>query len=354
MREEGIVSVRDRRLTVTILAALLLFVATVARGNIVYVECSDNLGLASAMAGPDDTLLVAPCTHELDLPIYLDEYGPAIISEAGAEATIIDGCGGNCIFWFEGPEWSDCMIHVEGFTIRNAQQFLYVPQYMESKHVTFTDNIVEDIGSDLNFDWGGGLIARNVFRENGGCLYIGHFYGTVESNEICYNDCGYYVVQWCGNQPLLRWNHIHHNSCGGVDGDEMNLQENIIEHNAGIGVNLGSFTQTGPNIEGNVIRGNTVGVCFTHYPRVLHGNDIYANTEYDAVVTEWYVFSEVDATMNWWGTTDPAEIAEHIWDAADDPTLPACVIYDPWCTSPGCGATATERTTWGAVKAMFR
>ena len=64
--------------------------------------------------------------------------------------------------------------------------------------------------------------------------------------------------------------------------------------------------------------------------------------------------SDYDATMNWWGTTDPDLIAEHIWDCNDDPGLGVCILFDPFCKNPNCEPTLVEPVTWGAIKLLYR
>ena len=61
----------------------------------------------------------------------------------------------------------------------------------------------------------------------------------------------------------------------------------------------------------------------------------------------------MNAEENWWGTTDPNEIAEMIWDCRDDPAT-RCVDFEPWCAAPGCEPVPVESESWGAIKAMYR
>jgi hypothetical protein len=60
--------------------------------------------------------------------------------------------------------------------------------------------------------------------------------------------------------------------------------------------------------------------------------------------------------MNWWGTTDPGEIAASIWDCHDSDWAGVCFVVEPWCTMPGCDATGApgEPSSWGTIKAMYR
>lgn len=57
----------------------------------------------------------------------------------------------------------------------------------------------------------------------------------------------------------------------------------------------------------------------------------------------------IDATGNYWGTSNPEEINEMIHDAQDDPALFTEVIFTPFSDIVG-----TESVSWSDVKAMFR
>jgi hypothetical protein len=51
----------------------------------------------------------------------------------------------------------------------------------------------------------------------------------------------------------------------------------------------------------------------------------------------------------WWGTDVAAEIAESIYDNADNGAIYCAVDYDPWLP-----AQPVQGASWGAVKALFR
>jgi len=180
-----------------------------------------------------------------------------------------------------------------------------------------------------------------------------HTSAAVEDNEIYRNAHG--IVDDCCNGPAIRRNRVHHNDGYGIRtgyADIEIVEDNLIENNGGIGLAVG---YSGP-VQDNVVRNNAVGVAATSWLGTyvsLHNNDIYDNTDANLEIRTdrtgtW------DCTSNWWGTTDPAVIAEMIWDCNDDPELLICVEFDPFCTSPGCEPTAVEATTWGGVKALYR
>lgn len=59
--------------------------------------------------------------------------------------------------------------------------------------------------------------------------------------------------------------------------------------------------------------------------------------------------SDVDFSMNYWGTTDLEEIAEGIWDCNDDDHAYNCVIFEPIADGP----VSVETHSWSSVKALF-
>jgi hypothetical protein len=103
------------------------------------------------------------------------------------------------------------------------------------------------------------------------------------------------------------------------------------------------------------MRYNGGGIYVYFYSTLtFHYNQVYGNEPYNVECSPWTSGTEFDATMNWWGTTDPQEIAAGIFDCNDDPEVPTCVLFDPWCTDPDCGVTAVTPTTWGAIKSLYR
>jgi hypothetical protein len=106
-------------------------------------------------------------------------------------------------------------------------------------------------------------------------------------------------------------------------------------------------------LQHNIVRYNETGVLYAGYSAIpVHWNDLYDNTLYNLRIGDC-IYDPVDATMNWWGTTDPDAIAAGIWDANDDPGLGCVVLFDPFCLAAGC-VSPVEPASWGAIKAMYR
>ena len=337
-----------------LLSADVLVVDQLGVGNADYSDIPTAMGAG----GAGDTVLVAPGVYQVvetephGWPILLDGTSPDLQSMAGAEATIIEGDGSIPAFTIDDEVWA--RIHISGFTFRGTQEPVARIYLIGGGggNFRFTDNIVEDNVNGLNASYSNGLIARNIIRNSGWGISIYHFNGVIESNEICYNAASG-IGGTCCEQPEIRQNHIHHNATWGIrTGFYSHIYYNIIEDNGYCGLSLNSYG----TVENNIVRRNDIGIrLYTHSYISLHHNDIYDNAAHD-LCCGWPSRNrfDFDATMNWWGTTDPDEIADNIWDCTDDPQETICIIFQPFCDAPGCPITPVESVTWGAIKGMYR
>jgi hypothetical protein len=72
-------------------------------------------------------------------------------------------------------------------------------------------------------------------------------------------------------------------------------------------------------------------------PTILN-NNIYANTNYNIYLA---VSNNVNATNNWWGTTDTQSINQTIYDSKNDFNL-GTVNFIPFLTEPNPAAVPTQ------------
>jgi hypothetical protein len=86
------------------------------------------------------------------------------------------------------------------------------------------------------------------------------------------------------------------------------------------------------------------GTCTVHGCELLRGSGVSVKCG-----TSTGMFN-YDFTDNFWGTTDAAEIRAWIIDHADDPSIGATVLFEPFAGQP----VSTEDATWGDLKALFR
>jgi hypothetical protein len=118
------------------------------------------------------------------------------------------------------------------------------------------------------------------------------------------------------------------------------IEGNLITHNTrGITIILSSRFDPGtltPTIQNNTIADNSVGiyVCITNYdssPTIIY-NNIHDNSEYNIQLDE-ETGNHINASQNWWGTTDISAINQKIYDFEDDFNL-GTVDFVPFLTEP--------------------
>ncbi len=348
-----------------LVVSIVLLAPSAGMGVTVTVGPGDPDSLFFLWYGNADTIRMLPGTYVVDepsgrWPLVLGSGSPALVGVGGPEGVILLGTGVERAFFLGEFVW-DAHIHFERLTFSELGEVIarVSPISGAGGELHFTDNIVEDCGTGPA--WPGlrttgcwGIIARNVFRNNHGCgIETYHTSAAIEDNEIYGNRGG--IWDQCCQSPPTRRNHIHDNSgtairtgywIGGI------LEHNVIERNGGTGISMG---HTG-TVQYNVIRENAIGVAGSSWcgaAAALHYNDIYDNAEANLKVTTdtpqtW------DCTLNWWGSTDPAVISQGIWDCYDDPEVVTCVVFEPFCMSPGCEPVPVEPSSWGSIKALYR
>ena len=355
----------SRLLVLGVIAVLAL--STPAVADIITVDCNGgadftDLRLAILSAGAEDTVLVSPCTYFVDpglppwytlWPIELDDESPTIMSTGGAEVTILEGDRSIPAFYVPADS-GVANTQMSGLTFRNLTTPIDRQSLYPTGRMVFVDNIVEscDEGLHANSVSSTSIVARNIIRDNDGLgMYIYHNSGLIEDNEICRNGNG--IRGACCEEPTITGNHIHHNVGYGIaTGFYGDISGNTIEDNGGSGIVM--FGSAGGSITDNVIRNNGIGIWIGGVLFECTGNDLYGNLTYDLECSTYIGGGTLDATMNWWGTTDPEEIASHILDCNDGAGIGACIEFEPWCAAPGCDPVAVQPITWGALKSLYR
>jgi hypothetical protein len=349
----------------TFLAIVVLITVTGPSGRcgLIVVDPSgggnfDNIPEAMFRGSADDTVLVMPGYYEVQeglpypWPVALTQDSPTITSEGGSAATLILGDGSMPAFEVAETRYG-ARVHISGFKFMNLTGPLDWGGVAQAE-VSFTDNVVEacEIGVDVR--WGDGTVARNRIEGPG---YYGiqcpYFSGTIEDNEILgFADAG--IISTHEDVTLLR-NHIHDNAISGITTSADCVAEgNTIENNGWYGISVAFDV----HLTDNVIRGNGTGLDFWTGPHggSMHGNQIYGNVDeaIHAYAGDLDPPTYLDATMNWWGTTDAEEIAAAIWDCSDSDWAGVCFIVDPWCVTPDCDPTGVaEGVSWSAIKALY-
>lgn len=132
------------------------------------------------------------------------------------------------------------------------------------------------------------------------------------------NEESYFLIQNCI---------ISKNTVYGIRSCNDEINHNIITSN-GIGIS----TKKRTSITYNTIRYNEIGVKVGKYPGwvTINNNNLYGSSSYDAVYQGGYDDGEVDATNNWWGTTNVDSIEAHIYDIFDNANLSGWFNFQPF------------------------
>jgi len=204
--------------------------------------------------------------------------------------------------------------------------------------------------------WSGGSlsIADSLFRYNYHGVYEPGVNALIERSTFENNFWGiYYTPQYMSVYDST----FKNNTQGMHDTNKAKVYSSYFENN-GYGIerawiikdsifvnnDIGVSTYTGEVYSNNTISNNGIGIHATDIPGypVIECNDISNNTQYNFQMD---LDENVDATKNWWGTTNTAEINASIEDAYDDGTLGIAFYepfliskYDQGCNSPVAGS----------------
>jgi len=340
---------RIHMLFVSLVVLALSAVTTEARTWHVPSECPTiHAAIDSAASGA--TVLVGPGAYyesaEPETWIML-KHGQSLLGEGGPETTIIEFCG-----TADGVVMAEAT-RLRGFTIRYASQPGCEDPPASTEGVyswSHTDVIVEDCIIDdcdigikvagASQEWGKPIVRNNVIRGASWgvtCSQMGDPGRPLfEGNTI--TDC------WWGGfaedcSPLFDFNQITHCGTGLVFGGNCtgDCSGNTIAYN-GIGADIWADPPLGaPTFNGS------------WEPELA--NDFYGNTALDIRYGHPPGLAGIMAIYNYWGSNCPNFAGK----------LQGEVIYSPWMDSthtvvltekdcPG----ATEPSTWGSIKAMFK
>lgn len=118
------------------------------------------------------------------------------------------------------------------------------------------------------------------------------------------------------------------------------VENNLVTGNTnGIDINLLGATGK-PTIQKNTISGNKIGISQSYGKPTIKNNNIQRNTEYNYYLK---TSDNVDASSNWWGTTDETAISQFIYDSNDNIDM-GTVTFKPTLTAPNPDAPTTPKT----------
>jgi hypothetical protein len=114
---------------------------------------------------------------------------------------------------------------------------------------------------------------------------------------------------------------------GGFAGGTATIEKNLIMDNA-----YGLSLRSSATVRYNTITRSDVGVRLKNSPSaVIAYNNIVGNRQSNLCLEN--TLNDVGAAYNWWGTTDPDEIASAIYDFTENATL-GKVSFTPFLTAP--------------------
>jgi len=163
----------------------------------------------------------------------------------------------------------------------------------------------------------GTLIKDNIIEYNGannvGGISVRSGSGSIISNFISHNqDTSWNAAIYCENVTFT----IHNNQI-------------LSNHNQAIASNNSYLTVTNNQIVGN--KGYAVWIEGNHVPGTIRFNDLVNLGDFEIFRFDSNGGS-VDATNNWWGTTDLGTIEQRVFDYYDDITK-VKVIFSPIATA---------------------
>lgn len=342
-----------------LVATMLLLALSVAPAcPAIYVDC-DNIsgqeegtwehpfrlissGMAAAAFG--DTVLVMPGTYAEE--IWVDMHNPSemnrtavvmkdgvsLVALAGADSTTIHGLSMEAVVYFDscGPQTV-----LRDFTLTGSGTGWGLRRSVlcwQSSPTIEGNAMPAPYSGVYATDGSTPILLRNCVER--GIAFVSGSGGSVVENTI---DGGVWIN--CYSEPclplLVEDNEIYSSSARWED--------------AGVTVSWG--TSGDVLIVNNTIRDKKVGalLCFGE----LQGNRFLNNGVNVKLQSYCVPRGDILAEMNWWGTAVPEEIAAKIVDCMDDPALPGCVDYVPWCMDENCTQSPVEARTWSSIKRMY-
>ena len=276
---------------------------------------------------------------------YLQVNGTLQIIGNTDDKTILDGggLGAEIQFTQDSPSWNEAT--GTGSIIKNA--------ILNSISIDINNTSPNISGNTLsghiNCRYSSSRIVNNDITGIGSPEIIEIFNSSVFISKNFINN-NVIAILTLSDSSLLSENTIIDGSIG-ISSDGSTLLKNVILgcevgieaiHSSTIEQNLLINNNQGIRMKGyfnkiqyNTITNNTVGI-YTYKSVILNYNNIFANSEYNLRLAE-EVTQNIDASNNWWGTTDSQAISKKIYDNKNDFNLGA-VNFSPILNAPNAAA----------------
>jgi hypothetical protein len=164
-------------------------------------------------------------------------------------------------------------------------------------------------------------VSNSEFYQNEYGIYVQYPHTTILNCDIHDNEYGIYIHGAYGyyGRASVSNSDIYNNAYGIYgysDRGSLTISDSSINNNLYLGISApGPLTITDSRIINN--GGNGIEIC---KESTIHYSDIYGNFPYDAIIVNDFYFM-VDATNNWWGTTNDSLIEQKTYDYNDDNNL---------------------------------
>lgn len=183
--------------------------------------------------------------------------------------------------------------------------------------VTFSGNNKLIVEGTLRAE---GTSANPIIFRQSGKYYITGWYGIVFKNKnvkdvsvLKYGNIyqARFAIYCDGGSPQISYCTITGNNAGvHLWNSNAIISNNTITDNIEHGLYIGSLN---PTITNNLITRNVRGIICDYAPNPnIQQNDIFSNSEYDFYVNRSE--NDIQATNNWWGTTNETAIRQKIFD----------------------------------------
>jgi len=266
-----------------------------------------------------------------------------------------------------------------------------------------TSSVLQTSSVSTDTTWNGvdGVLAQPINVNNGATLTIasGTSIEAIDGSELIVNDGAKIIIQGTDVAPVIITNTtMLPGSWKGIQiqgeratTDDIQINFAIIEY----AINGMKFEQGAKgDITNSILRNNTYGVYYNgkrtgglvtssdiydnqygiyvhgafsylvnHPTPLITGNNIFDNTSYGYYSTYFYDRDKtnLNASGNWWGTTDLSIIASHIYDIVDNPSWSPSVdfsgVLDSVSGSPIQStfytSSITQDTIWSATDGML-
>jgi hypothetical protein len=192
--------------------------------------------------------------------------------------------------------------------------------YVQSKNAIYPNHIV--ISDNLILNNSAPALGGGIFIE-----VIQSSQAIIASNTISNNTTSTYSnslgggIYSIGRTIDITGNTINDNSTGN-DGGGVWVQDSDVSYNAIFDNSITSGTKKGG------------GLLIKSTESIINNNNFINNTPFDIHYSVSQGLANLDATNNWWSTTDEPTIQSKIYDWFDDASL-GIVDYAPYLTSEG-------------------